>query len=88
MYLHGALSCNHAIYWSISEGIEAPVGSAHEVRFEKVATVSVVLELALVQLHRQVRRLEVQGHHLAAGVPEHLGRKDLLDFTSFMEKSL
>lgn len=71
-YLYSTLCSNDTIYWRIGEGIETPVGASHEVRFEEISTVSVVLELALVELHRQVGRLEVQGHHLAARVPEHL----------------
>ncbi|KAI8431912.1 hypothetical protein MSG28_004463 [Choristoneura fumiferana] len=72
IYLHRTLGRNHPVHGGISKGVEAPVRAPHEIRFQQVAAVAVVLELALVQLHRQVRRLEVQGHHLAASVPEHL----------------
>jgi len=39
--------------------------------FDKPA-VSVVLELALIDLHRQIARLEIQGDHLTSGIPEYL----------------
>ena len=49
--------------------------SPHEVRLEEVAAVPIVLKLALVQLHRQVRGLEVQGDQLATGIPEDLKKE-------------
>ena len=39
---------------------------------QALPAVSVVLKLSLVQLHSQVWRLEVQGNHLATGIPEDL----------------
>jgi len=38
-------------------------------------TTSVVLKPSLVQLHRQIGRLEVQRHHLNTSVPENLRQK-------------
>ena len=58
---------------TLPERVELPVLAAHELWFEEVSAAAVVLELALVELHGQVRRLEVERHHLAAGVPEDLG---------------
>jgi hypothetical protein len=48
------------------------VAPPHEVGFQQIAAVVVVLKLALIQLHAKVGCLEVQGHHLTAGVPENL----------------
>ena len=50
--------------------------SPHEVGLEEVAAVAVVLELALVQLHREIGGLKVQGDELAARVPENLQREN------------
>lgn len=70
--LHAALRRDHAVHWGLGERVELLVVAAHEVGLQQVAAVAVVLELALVQLHREVGRLEVQGYQLAAGVPEDL----------------
>ncbi len=71
--LDGAECGDDAVHGRLAEGVEVLVGAAQEVGLEQVAAVAVVLELALVQLHAQVGRLEVERDHLAAGVPEDLG---------------
>jgi len=70
--LDGAEGGDHAVDGRLAERVEVLVGAAQKVGLEQVAAVAVVLELALVQLHAQVRRLEVERHHLAARVPEDL----------------
>jgi hypothetical protein len=47
-YLNTALGRNDSVYRRFGEGIELAIVPSHKVRFEKVATVAVVLELALV----------------------------------------
>ena len=71
-HLHFALSCHGPINGSFSKGIKLLVLSAHEIRLKEVATVPIVLKLGLIQLHCQVRGLEIQCDHLAARVPEYL----------------
>lgn len=63
----------------LGEWVKVLVGSAHEIGLQQVTSRVVVLELALVELHRQIGRLEVQGHHLTAGVPVELERKKKLE---------
>ena len=60
------------VHRGFAERIERAIGSAHEIRFDQIAAVAVVLKLALVQLHVHVRRLEVQRRHLATHIPENL----------------
>ncbi len=76
-YLNTALGRDDSIYRRFGEGIELAIVPSHKVRFEKVATVTVVLELSLVQLHGEVRRLEVQRDQLTSGIPENLEKKQL-----------
>ena len=52
--LNVALRSDDAIYRRFGERIERLVLTSHELGLEEVAGVAVVLELALVQLHRQV----------------------------------
>jgi len=82
-YLNAALCGDHSVHGALGEGIEAPISPPHEIRLQQIARGAVVLELALIQLHRQIRGLEVQRHHLAASVPEDLFRDDrsLRDFS-------
>lgn len=40
-------------------------------------TAAVIFEFALVELHRQVWRLEIERDHLTTGVPEYLKSKNL-----------
>ena len=72
LYLYCTLGCNDPIHRGFRKWIELLVLSPHKVWLEEVTTVAVVLELALVQLHWQVRRLEVKRYQLAARVPEYL----------------
>ena len=55
-----AFGSNHAVYRSLGERIKLFVASTHELRLQHVPAVAVVFELALIQLHRQVRRLKVE----------------------------
>jgi hypothetical protein len=71
-YSHGTRGSNHAINGALGEWVKQTVASPHEVGFQQIAAVIVVLKLALIQLHAKVGCLEVQGHHLTAGVPENL----------------
>ena len=54
-----------------------------EIRSVIVPAVSVVLELALVDLHRQIACLEVQRYHLASSIPEDLQHLDIYKFDLF-----
>lgn len=76
-HLHRALCCDDAVYGGISEGVKAAISAAHEVWLQEVATVAIVLEFALVQLHGKVWSLEVQRYHLASRVPEHLSSRKI-----------
>ena len=78
-YLYSALGSDHTIDGRFGERIESSIGSSHEIRFQQITAVAVVLEFALIQLERQIGRLEVQRHHLAAGVPKNLEIADEMD---------
>ena len=71
-----ALRRDDPVHGRLGERVELLVVPPHEVGLEEVAAVPVVLELALVQLHREIRGLEVQRDQLAAGVPEYLKKKE------------
>ena len=73
--LNVALGCDDSVDWGLGERVEGLVLHPHELRLEQVAAVAVVLELALVQLHREVGSLEVEGHQLATSVPEDLNKE-------------
>ena len=83
-YLDGTESGDDPVHRRLTKRIKVLVRAAQEVGLEKVAAVPVVLELALIQLHTQVRRLEVERDHLAARIPENLrhivGRVDTAAF--------
>lgn len=76
-YPNGARGRDDTIH-ALGERIEGPIGPPHKVRLQKVSSAVIVLKLSLVQLHRQIGRLEVQRHHLTAGVPEYLHRENLI----------
>jgi len=78
VYLHSALCGDDAIYRRFGERVETPIRSPHEIGLQKVTAVAIVLEFALVQLHREICCLEVQRHHLATSIPEHLRTTILL----------
>lgn len=58
-YLNAALCRYHTVHRALGEGIETSVRPSHEVRLQKVSRGAVVLEFSLVQLHRQIGRLEI-----------------------------
>lgn len=47
-HLDSALCCNNAVHRRFSKRVKAAVRSSHEVGLQQVATVAVVLELALI----------------------------------------
>lgn len=69
--LDGALGGNDAVH-ALRERIETLVNAPHELGLQQVAGRVIELEFALIQLHRQIRRLEVEGHHLTSRIPEDL----------------
>ncbi len=71
-YPDRAVRGNDAVDGRLGKRVKVAIGPAHKVRLQEEAAVTVVLELAHVQLHAQVGRLEVKRDHLAAGVPKYL----------------
>ena len=49
IYLNRALCCNDTVHRSLGEGIELFILPPHEVWFEEVAAITIVLKLALTQ---------------------------------------
>lgn len=70
--LHRTLGSNDSINRWFCKWIKTTISPPHEVWLQQVPTVTIVFKFPLIQLHGQVRCLEVQWHHLAASIPEHL----------------
>ena len=75
LYLDSALGGNDTIHGRFCKRVESSVGTTHEIGFQQVAAVSVVLKLALIELERQIRCLEVKRHHLGPSIPKHLEKQ-------------
>lgn len=53
------MSCDDTVHGRFREGIKCAIWTTHKVRLQQIATLVVVFELSLVQLHPDVGRLEV-----------------------------
>jgi hypothetical protein len=73
--LNTALGGNDTVHGCLGERVEGLVKPPHKLWLELPATVAIVLKLALVELHWQIRSLKVQGHQLTSGIPEDLRHK-------------